>query len=77
MAKKKLRSKYTSKGGNGGRFLSGKVTRDIITVTLDKWNAFLRGKKVYITLEDPDPKNTRERYKRVEMSTVYGDYRKY
>lgn len=77
MGKKRYRTNYTSKGGLGGRFLAGRSSKTPVEVSLNKWDAFLAGKKVYVTVPNSNPQNTKERWVRVEMSKLYGDYRKY
>lgn len=77
MGKKKLRPSYTSKGGHGGRLISGKSERHPITVALDKWKAFKAGKKVFVTIPNPNPKETNKPWIRVEMKVLYGDHKRY
>lgn len=77
MGKKRYRSKYESKGGLGGRLLAGRTNKTPLEVGLNKWRAFLSGKKVFVTVPNGNPEETNARFKRVEMSSLYGDYRKY
>lgn len=77
MGKKKIRAKYTSKGGLGGRLLNGRSKRHPLDTAADKWKAFKKGKKVYVTIPNPDPMKTKERWIRVEMSSQFGDFRRY
>lgn len=63
MAKKKLRAKYTSKGGLGGKLSkSGKVEVSALDRALNKLRAWKKGKKVKVTVANPDPNNTKARF---------------
>lgn len=73
----KSRPKYTSKNGLGGR-LSGKAPeKSALDIELNKFNAFKQGKKVYVTIPNPNEKETNKRFIRVEMKSLYGDFRNY
>lgn len=81
MGKKKQRAKYTSKGQRVNTDLgvakAVKRDRSFLDKESMKLAAFCAGKKVYFTIPNPSPKNTRERFIRVEGSAIYGDYRKF
>lgn len=44
---------------------------------LNKWNAFLKGKRVWFTVANSDPNQRNKKFIRVLGSELYGDYRKY
>lgn len=73
---KKSRPKYTSKGGLGGRMVSGSE-HDAATKIIIKQQAFLKGKKCYFTIDNPNTAQTNKRKIRVAASELYGDYRKF
>lgn len=74
----KTRAKYTSKGGLGGKFTAGgKIERSPLDVMLNKFRSFKNGHKAYMTIQNPNPKETNKRFIRVEMKDLYGDYKKY
>ena len=78
MGKKKLRAKYESKGGLGGRFTAGgNIGKDGLTTAVNKWEAFKSGKPAYVTIPNPNPLETNKRWIRVKMADQYGAFRKY
>lgn len=76
MGKKRLRQKYTSKGERRSVSL-GKVKaqrRDYMTSGLrimNQINAHLAGKKVMLTIENPNKNETNKRFIRVDSKTVW------
>lgn len=44
---------------------------------LNKWNAFLKGRRVWFRIANPDPQQRNKRFIRVLGSELYGDFRKY
>lgn len=78
MAKGKTSSgrHYTSKGEVGvNKKLSNAVRRDRseVDIALAKINAHRKGKKVWLTIDNPNPLETNKRKIRVLARTVYGD----
>jgi hypothetical protein len=72
----KSRPKYTSKGGLGGKFTSGKkLDVSYFDTLLNKWKAYSHGKKAYVTIPNPNGAETNKRFIRVEMKTLFGDPR--
>ena len=75
---KKIRSraKYTSKGQRKSAASSARVKKSYADTLLAKQAAFVKGKKVFITIANPNPNETNKRFIRVEMKTQYPfDYR--
>lgn len=70
MAKKSKRAKYISKGErpNVARDIVNAVRRERspIDVTLNKLKAWARGKRVMVTVPNPNPNETNKRFIRVE-----------
>lgn len=77
MAKKGGSGKhYTSKGIVGvNKKLSNAVRADrsAADIALDKFEAFEQGKRVYITIDNPNPNERNKRKIRVLANTLYGD----
>ncbi len=78
MAKKKSRAKYTSKHERNN---VSKQNRTPATTAAErhenKLRAFLEGRKVYFTIDNPNTKETNKRKIRVEGRELFGDYRKF
>lgn len=72
MAKKKPRAKYTSKGERRSIATVGGDDRSVLQKDLDKFHAFTKGKKVFMTIENPNPNETNKRFIRVDASTYFG-----
>lgn len=72
MGKKKIRAKYTSKGQRNGMdpAISKAVKNDrtVVERMLLKVDAHLNGKKVFATIENPNPNETNKRFIRVSFS---------
>ena len=80
MAKKSSGKHYTSKGIVGvNRKVSKAVRRDrpSTDIMLSKFEAYLKGKNVMITIDNPNPNETAKRKIRVSMRSIYGDPREY
>lgn len=81
MGKKQSSGKhYTSKGIVGvDRKILNAVRRDRPETVnmLNKFKAFLDGRKVYVTIDNPNPLETNKRKIRVLMKTLYGDSKNY
>lgn len=80
MAKKGASKGYVSSGSVGtNRALSNSIRaeRHPADVFLNKMKAFRQGKKVYITIDNPDKTQTNRRRIRVPMSQIFGDFREY
>lgn len=78
MAKKKSRAKYTSKGLRRNVASKRRDPEPTVADTfINKWNAFLKGHKVFYTIPNPNPDERNKKFIRVEAKTLYGDYRKY
>lgn len=77
MAKKRLRSKQTSKGiiGNPNRKIGNAVRaeRSETQNMLNMFRAFEKGKKTYVTIDNPNPLETNKRRIRVLATQLYGD----
>ena len=76
--KKSSGKTYTSKGErkNVSRWLKKACRRDYIENrslerAINQRNAFLKGKRVMLTIENPDKNNTKERFIRVPASEVW------
>lgn len=65
MGKKKLRSKYTSKGERRSIAKVGGDDRSVLQKEMDKFDAFTKGKEVWFTIENPNPNETNKRFIRV------------
>lgn len=81
MAKKGGSGKhYTSKGERAAnRSISNEVRRDrsLADKSLNKFNAFLKGKRVWFTIDNPNPNETNKRKIRVLGENLYGDFRSF
>lgn len=51
--------------------------RDVLAQHQFKWDAFMNGRKVFFTIDNPNPKETAKKKIRVEGKILYGDFRKY
>lgn len=74
--KKSSGKTYTSKGSVGvnSKLLKGvRNERSEGANMLNKLEAFEKGKKVYVTIDNPNPKETNKRKIRVLANTLYGD----
>ena len=80
MAKKKIRSKYTSKGQNNNVASSTiKAVRreiDAIDKLINKLNAWSKGRRTMVTIENPNPNETNKRYIRQEGNIVFGPWKR-
>ena len=78
--KKSSGKHYTSKGIVGvDRKISKAVRRDRSEADnmLNKFKAYLSGKNVYVTIDNPNPLETNKRRIRVPMRTLHGDPKAY
>jgi hypothetical protein len=75
----KKRAKYTSKGERRptDRAIRNALRREksAIDVILDKQEAWLKGKNPWITIDNPNDKETNKRKIRARANDVWGDYR--
>lgn len=75
----KKRAKYTSKGerkATAKRWCGSE--RDIIELSSDKWDAYIKGKRVYFTIPNPNPNERNKKMIRVLAQDLMGkDSRKY
>lgn len=80
MGKKRLRSKYTSKGSNVGQSRSVsngcRAARTVAQVEINKVNAWLDLKNPWVTIANPDPSQTNKRMIRVRANDYFGNPRK-
>lgn len=80
MAKKKQRSKYTSKGQNRNvsSDISKAVRREIdhIDRLINKLDAWSKGRRTMVTIENPNPNETNKRYIRQEGNIVFGPWKR-
>lgn len=80
MGKKKLRSKYTSRGERNATNpdVLKMVARDVTIVQkhLNKMDAYNHGKRVWMTIPNPNPNETNKRFIRVLARDIYGDPKK-
>ena len=80
MAKKRLRSKYTSKGERRAVAKSNLVNNaSVLDVAMNKADAFSKGKKVWFTIPNPNVNETNKRFIRVNGNTYYktDNYKKF
>lgn len=75
MAEKK--AKYTSKGQRPSVAARHKAKHDPLDSVHHKFDAYLRGKKVYFTIPNPNPNQTNARMIRVEGRALFGDPRQH
>lgn len=80
MAKKSSGKHYTSKGLIGpNKKLSNAVRRE--RPAADRFNAqfdaYLKGKNVVFTIDNPNPKETNKRKIRVNARDLYGDHKEF
>ena len=61
------------------RKLTNAVRRDraLLNDRLEKWNAWKKGKKVFLTIENTNSRETNKRFVRVLASDVWGKYMPY
>lgn len=80
MGKKKMRAKYTSRGERASmsKDVSKAVARDVSVLQLhqNKLDAYNKGKRVWVTIPNPNPNETNKRFIRVLARDVYGDPKK-
>ena len=80
MGKKKMRSKYVSKGQRVSMSpeITKAVARDVtvLDTMMNKLDAYNKGKRVWLTIPNPNPKETKARFIRVLARDVYGDPKK-
>lgn len=80
MAKKKQRSQYTSKGQNRNvsSDISKAVRREIdhIDRLINKLDAWSKGRRTMVTIENPNPNETNKRYIRQEGNIVFGPWKR-
>lgn len=74
---KKVKASYSSKGERPSVSRSNKIKRTDTQKIFDKWNAFVEGRNVYFTVDNPNPNETNKRKIRVSGKDLYGDFRKY
>lgn len=80
MAKKKSRAKYTSKGQHNN--VTSDVTKavrkeiDYIDRMINKLNAWSKGRRTMVTIENPNPNETNKRYIRQEGNIVFGPWKR-
>lgn len=80
MGKKKTRSKYTSKGAHSA------VSRSIINAcrkdrraidrVINQLEAWSKGRRTMITIENPNKNETNKRFIRVEGNIVFGPWKR-
>lgn len=75
MGKKKQRPTYTSKGTGSSVAKHNLVPATAFEKMQNKLKAFHEGRRVMLTIENPNPKETNRRHIRVEASTVWGDWK--
>lgn len=51
--------------------------RALLNDRLEKWNAWKKGKKVFLTVENPNSRETNKPFVRVPASDVWGKYMPY
>jgi len=82
MGKKKSRSKYTSKGGprsvSKDTIKSMRAFKDDLDKILDKLKVWSKGKKVMVTIPNPNKNETNKRFIRVEgtHSAAFGPWKR-
>jgi hypothetical protein len=80
MAKKRTRAKYISKGqrANTDRTLVNSVRKDVLFAVkyLNKLKAWMKGKDVFFTIENPNKLETNRKFIRVSGRELYGDPKK-
>ena len=72
MGKKKSRDAQTSKGERRNVVAGLGDDRSEMQKLNDKMDAWKRGKRVMLTIPNPDKKNTKERFLRVSAIDVWG-----
>lgn len=80
MGKKKLRAKYTSKGIIGtNKKLSNvlRKERSELDNYANKFRGYLSGKPAYVTIDNPNPKETNKRRIRVSLRDLHGPVKEY
>lgn len=80
MAKKKTRAKYSSKGqgSNVASDVSKAVRREIqyIDRMINQLNAWSKGRRTMVTIENPNPNETNKRHIRQEGNIVFGPWKR-
>jgi len=51
--------------------------RELLNDRLEKWNAWKKGKKVFLTVENPNSRETNKPFVRVPATDVWGKYMPY
>ena len=51
--------------------------RALLNDRLEKWNAWKKGKKVFLTVENPNSRETNKPFVRVPATDVWGKYQPY
>lgn len=51
--------------------------RALLNDRLEKWNAWKKGKKVFLTVENPNSRETNKPFVRVPATDVWGKYMPY
>ena len=51
--------------------------RELLNDRLGKWNAWKKGKKVFLTIENPSSRETNKPFVRVPATDVWGKYMPY
>lgn len=79
MANKASKTSYTSKGERNtvSKKLSNAVRRDRTPLEIEqaKMRAYLKGRKAYFLVPNPNPNETAKPFLKVEGSKLFGDYR--
>ena len=81
MGRKKSRAQYTSKGtGKSVSSWTTKAMKRAVTpmqTMLNKQDAWMKGKKVFLTIENPNKNETNKPFIRVPASHVWKKYEPY
>lgn len=81
MGKKRQRAKYTSKGQRASMdprpLKQVRADKSLVDKAIQKLDAFCNGKNVWMTIDNPNPKETNKRKIRVKAHSIYGDFRKF
>lgn len=75
MAKKSSGVKYTSKGIHSNVSKKNKVKQSAADRIINQYDAYLKGRRAYVTIPNPNKKETNKRFIRVLATEVYGDPR--
>ncbi len=80
MAKKKQRSKYSSKGlgSNVTADIKKAVRREITYIDrmINQLDAWSKGRRTMVTIPNPNPNETNKRYIRQEGNIVFGPWKR-